>query len=224
MAMTFALSRLASCSLVLLLSFPLPSSAFDTPLSDTAVREAYFLGQRRDESMTRFLAKYVRHLSPPRSGPYISSFAFYTPFAQVILNSSQHPTGYSAQQAQEDHRNRKETIQVVVEIQRTGSYPEMIPDVASSGSGSHAGTVLRPYDFWRDFQVQFFDGEKELRPFTSSGQPNSLCGDTGACTLIGATLQFEFLAKNFPTDAIRAKIAPPEGDWVVVDFDLTAVR
>ena len=28
-----------------------PSLAYDTPLSDQAVREAYFLGQRRDESM-----------------------------------------------------------------------------------------------------------------------------------------------------------------------------
>ena len=28
-----------------------PTFAFDTPLSDQAVREAYFLGQRHDESM-----------------------------------------------------------------------------------------------------------------------------------------------------------------------------
>src|SRR5438046_4969749 len=33
------------------------SFAFDTPLSDQAVREAYFLGQRRDETMAALLNK-----------------------------------------------------------------------------------------------------------------------------------------------------------------------
>src|SRR5713101_9146086 len=44
-----------------------PSSfAFDSPLSDQAVREAYFLGQRHDAS---FLSKYIKSLPTPRTGP-----------------------------------------------------------------------------------------------------------------------------------------------------------
>ncbi len=39
-----------------------PSCAFDTPLSDQAVREAYFLGQRRDETMATLLNKYTKFL------------------------------------------------------------------------------------------------------------------------------------------------------------------
>jgi len=44
------LSSLVAC----VVAFPVPLLAFDTPLSDTAVREAYFLGQRRDETMGAF--------------------------------------------------------------------------------------------------------------------------------------------------------------------------
>jgi hypothetical protein len=44
--------RFLSCALTFALVFPFPAAAFDTPLSDTAVREAYFLGQRRDDTLT----------------------------------------------------------------------------------------------------------------------------------------------------------------------------
>ena len=37
---------------------PRPSSAMDTPLSEEAVRDAYFLGQHHDQTLTFFLAKY----------------------------------------------------------------------------------------------------------------------------------------------------------------------
>src|SRR5258707_57317 len=50
-----------------------PSSfAFDTPLSDQAVREAYFLGQRGDETMATFLNKYTKILKAPKTGPDIA--------------------------------------------------------------------------------------------------------------------------------------------------------
>jgi len=87
-----------------------PSSfAFDTPLSDQAVREAYFLGQRHDESLARFLDKYTRVLPPPKTGPHIFAVTFFTPFALVAQLSSEHSTGYSAQQAALDHRGQQET-------------------------------------------------------------------------------------------------------------------
>src|SRR5215469_17506057 len=39
---------------------------FESPLSDEAVLEPYFLGQRHDESLARFLEKYSKRLPPPR--------------------------------------------------------------------------------------------------------------------------------------------------------------
>jgi hypothetical protein len=50
-----ALLRLAWASglLAAFLAFPFESFAFDTPLSDTAIREAYFMGQRRSTHQHR---------------------------------------------------------------------------------------------------------------------------------------------------------------------------
>jgi hypothetical protein len=38
---------------------PAPSFAFQSPLSDESIREAYFLGQRHDGSFERLLTKYT---------------------------------------------------------------------------------------------------------------------------------------------------------------------
>src|SRR5436189_5309420 len=97
-------SPIASVLAVLMLSTP-SSFAFDTPLSDQAVREAYFLGQRRDETMAAFLNKYSKYLEAPKTGPHITSITFFTPFALLVQQSSQHTSGYSAQQAALDHRD-----------------------------------------------------------------------------------------------------------------------
>ena len=82
-----------------------PAFAMDTPLSDEAVRDAYFLGQRHEQDFTDLLAKYTKPLPVPESGPDISSVTFLTPFALVAQLSSQRTMNYSAQQAEQDHRN-----------------------------------------------------------------------------------------------------------------------
>ena len=202
-----------------------PSSfAFDTPLSDQAVREAYFLGQRRDESLARFFDKYTRYLPPPKTGPHISSIAFFTPFAVLTQLSSQHTSGYSAQQAALDHRDQQETVKIIVHILLTDSYPAYIPRPTGSRSGSPTGFAPRPYNFWKDFQVQVFTGDKTLEPFSSSGEPDYVCSENGGCTLIGAILQFEFSAEDLASDSATIEVNPPEGAPVSVDFDLTSLR
>ena len=216
--------RFLACSLAALLVIPVPSSAFETPLSDTAVREAYFLGQRHDETMARLLEKYSKHLPVPKSGPYIASVTFFTPFAQLVMSSSEHSSGYSAQQAEIDHRSQAESVRIVIDILFTDSYGPYIVRPTGSRPGSPTGFVPRPYDFWKDFQVQLFDGDKPIRPFTSSGQPTLSCSDEGGCMLVGATIEFEFLAESLPADSVTVQVDPPEGDQVMVDFDLASVR
>ena len=199
-----------------------PLFAMDSPLSDEAIRQAYFLGQRRDETMTRALDKYTLYLDPPESGPDISSVTFFTPFALAVQSSSQHSTGYSAQQAQIDHRAQKETVKIIVEISLTASYSNVI--VRPTSTNSTTGFAPRPYDFWKDFDVQTTVDEKIVRPFTSTGHPNVLCSDEGGCNLTGATIELEFLAEAFTSTSATVLITPPEGPPVQVDFDLTTFR
>lgn len=219
---SFFRSCLSVLTAALLLS---PSSfAFDTPLSDQAVREAYFLGQRRDETMATFLNKYTKFFPPPKTGPDIASVTFFTPFALLVQESSQHTSGYSAQQAALDHRDQGEFVRIVVQIQLTDSYGPYIVRPTGSRSGSPTGLAPRPYDFWKDFDVQVSSDDQKLKPFSSHGQSNFLCSEDGGCTLTGATLQFDFAAKDFASGSATIDVVPPKGDPVSLDFDLDHLR
>jgi hypothetical protein len=200
------------------------SFAFDSPLSDQAVREAYFLGQRHDETMANFLYKYTKSLPPPKTGPDISSVTFLTPFALLVEQSSQHSSGYSAQQAALDHRDQPEFVRIVVQIKFTESYSAYIVRPTNSRSGSPTGFTPRPSDFWKDFDVRVSSKDQQLSPLSSYGQPTFLCSGDGGCTLVGATVQFEFPVEDFASGEATIDVTPPEGDPVSVDLDLDHFR
>lgn len=200
-----------------------PLLAFQTPLSDTAVREAYFLGQRHDQSVSDFFAKYAKTLPAPPYGPYISTIRFLTPYAQVVSLSGNKSAGYSAQQAERDHHADSETVVVSADIYLTDSYGPFLAAPADSGSGSPAGLTPRSSDFWRDFEVSVSSDSRALSPLDTSGQPIYNCSESG-CSLVGATIRLTFAASKFPADSVTVNVVPPEGDEVNVDFDLTSFR
>jgi hypothetical protein len=201
-----------------------PSSfAFDTPLSDQAVREAYFLGQRHDESMATLLNNYTRLLPAPDSGPHISSVTFLTPFALLVQQASQR-VNYSAQQAAKEHRGDDEMVVINIEILLTQTYPAAISKPTGSRSGSAVGFQMRRSDFWKDFKIRVFDGEKKLPTDTLTGEPIYSCVGDGGCDLFGATLHLTLPAKSFTSGSATIDVDPPEGDPVSVDFDLDSLR
>jgi hypothetical protein len=216
-----------SCLSVLTVALSLlPSSfAFNTPLSDQAVREAYFLGQRHDGSLASYLGKYIKQLPPPQTGPYITSIAFFTPFAQLVQLSDRYIGNYSAQQAALDHRGQAEFVHIVVEVQLTPTYGAYLAPEPNSRSGSQTPPIPRPQDFWRDFQVDISDGDQPIKPSDSHGKANYNCGRHGyPCYLAGATLEFDLPADAFTSSSATILVTPPEGDPVSVDFDLTHLR
>src|SRR5437879_4145005 len=109
----FAISALLLCQ---------PLFAFQIPLSETAVREAYFLGQRNDQKTFDLLKLYTVSLPLPDKGPYISEIRLLTPYAQVVSVSSQHSVGYSAQQAAADYHGRGDSILVQIRIEFTVTF------------------------------------------------------------------------------------------------------
>jgi len=207
------------CGLLLLAE---PGIAFDTPLSDHAVREAYFLGQRHDDSLAEFLNKYTQYLQVPQSGPHIESVSFFTPYALTAINSSERP-GYSAQQAQIDHQKTPEVVRITVQIWLTASYGEYIVRPVDSRAGSPKGYQPRPANFWREFRVRVLQRDQMVIPGSAHGEPVYHCGED-ACDLTGAVLTFEFPAEAFTADTVTVLVTPPEGGEVSVDFDPTALR
>lgn len=202
-----------------------PAFGMETPLSDEAVREAYFLGQHLDQTLADFFAKYNKYLPAPEAGPQIASVTFLTPFALIVQNMMQRSSGYSAQQAEQDHRNQTETVEIIIQIQLTASYGAFIARPVKSGASTTTGFQLRPFDFWKDIRVQVFNKDKPVKALSFSGEPTVSCGDSnGSCDLSGATLRYEFSAEAFPSDTAVIRVVPPEGDPVTVEFDLTSLR
>jgi len=215
--------RMNSLALASLVIFAPSSIAFDTPLSDTAVREAYFLGQRHDDSLPKLLDKYVQYLQPPKTGPYIQSVGFLTPYILTALYSSQQVSIYSAQQAQLDHLKTPEVVRITVQILLTDSYGAYVSAPVGPDARSPKGFLLRPSDFWRDFRLRVFQKDELVIPTKASGEPAYRCDDT-SCVLSGATLTFEYPAAAFTDSTATVQIDPPAGDPVEVDFDLTSFR
>jgi hypothetical protein len=201
----------------------LSSFAFDSPLSDTAVRQAYFLGQRRDETMTNFLNRYTKLLPPPDSGPQIYSVTFLTPYALVVQQSSQR-VNYSAQQAEKEHHSDNEMVSITIEILLTQSYGAFITRPTGSRSGSPIGIQLRNPDFWKDFKYSVFDDDTEHEVDSPTGEPSYRCDGDGGCDLIGAMVHFQLPAKLFTSGTATVVIDPRVADPTSVDFDLTSLR
>lgn len=129
-----------------------PSFAFDAPLSDEAVRQAYFLGQRNDQATFSYFSQYVRSLSAPNKGPYIAEVEIYTPYTQII-EASRRRSNYSAQQAELDYRQRHDKLYVRIRIDFTDTYGSLeLYRSAKADRGKSADSGPLP-DFYRDFRV-----------------------------------------------------------------------
>jgi len=221
-----SLARPTFSAIAALVMLGQPICAFQSPLSDESVREAYFLGQRHDGSLEGLVEKSTRRFPAPKTGPYISSVMFVTPFVSAALLSTNYIGNYSAQQAELNHRQAgKEIVKVTVQIQLTETYGQFIATAkANSRSASASALIPRPDDFWRNFQVQISNGDRALSNAVYHGRPNYSCGDYGPCILTGAMLTFEFPAEAFSADSASISVEPPEGESVTADFDLSRLR
>jgi hypothetical protein len=198
--------------------------AFAAALSDEAVRDAYFLGQHHDASVTSYLDKYIKHLPPPKTGPYISSIAFFTPFAQLVETSDRKMGNYSAQQAEQDHRGHKDFIRIDVEIDLTPTYGPFL-STAELGDKPRSTLVSRFPDFWHDFTFQVHDGDRLIESASIHGAPKYICGDQyGSCSLTGASVQLELPATLFASDTASITVTPPVGAELTAQFDLSQLR
>jgi len=147
-------SRLTSLSALAVSLLLLPSaSAFDTPLSQEAVRDAYFLGQHNDQSTLSFFSQYVKALSSPDKGPFISEVEIYTPYVQIIEHSRRLSGSYSAQQAELDYRHSHDKLYVRVRINFTDTYGALELYRSAKGDKDLSGREEPLPDFYRDFRV-----------------------------------------------------------------------
>lgn len=180
--------------------------AYDHPLSDEAVREAYFVGQDV-KNVNKFLSQYFRGLPVAQTGPHVTEIELSTPYAQVVEISARHSLGYSDMQAAEDYRKRGDYIAVRVKVLFTPTY------------------TGRADDFWRGVSVGLVQGKKHMSATSVKGQPiYSSSSGGGGGILIGADAFAKFSVAGVESDPLQVEVVPPEGPSVYAIFDLNSLR
>ncbi len=197
--------------------------AYETPLSDRTVREAYFLGQRHDASTEAALKPYQHHLPEPKTGPYISEIRVMTPYAQVLEASSAQSAGYSAQQAAADYHSHPDTVVVRFRIEFTPTYGYVESSRDRTDLAAEKGISIRTEDFWQAFNAGFSQNDQWIEPLNREGEPIYSQGpDTSQ--MVGAYIWVTYDAKDVASDAVTAEIFTPDGQHVTSTFDLSVLR
>jgi len=200
-----------------------PAFAYETPLTDKTVREAYFLGQHHDASTQSALKPYVHILPAPPKGPHISEIRLFTPYAQVVEASNAQSAGYSAQQAAGDYHSHADTIVVRFHIEFTPSYGYIESDRDRADLAAEKGISLRSADFWQAFNTGLSQNDQWIEPLSRQGEPiYSHSEDSGQ--MIGAYIWVTYDAHDVSSDEAIAEIFTPDGQHVTSTFDLSTLR
>jgi hypothetical protein len=211
-------------SLLLTLLLPFESFAFELPLEEHTIRDAYFLGQRNDQKTNAELKPYIHALPLPQKGPYISEIRLYTPYAQVIDLSRTHTQGYSAQQAAADYHSHPDTILLRVRIEFTPTYGSIESDRDSRDLNSEKGITLRPGDFWQTFNIGLSQNDQWIEPVHRHGEPTFAATEQGGGSMTGALVWLEFDAHEVASEVVTAEVFTPDGQHVLTTFDLAVLR
>jgi hypothetical protein len=199
------------------------SAAFGANLSEEAVREAYFLGQRNDEKTSRFLETYRRRLAMPQSGLYVSEIELFTPYAETVDLSRQRTFGYSAQQAAQEYRDRGDVFRLRVRVFFTDTYSLRTYAQAAAqkaGRDSRLRQDSRPHSGgWQGLQVQLWQKDRIIEPLDIPGIP-VFRGYTTGGAFYGFDVVLHYDGEEVVSDNAEVVVLTPDGQRIVTEFDL----
>jgi hypothetical protein len=178
----------------------IPACAYDVPLTENSIRDAYFLGTRQTGLGPDFLANYTREIPNLSLGRYRSFASLETPFTQVAILSSKR-LNYSAQDAVKEFLGKPLPFRIHLEICYMVDAP---PD----------GLTVRIVQNKKELLPAFF--ERSLF-FPASDEYSSP-------PPIGETIQLEFSADKIDSSTLTVLIDTPDGQQAEVVFDLQSLR
>lgn len=193
-----------------------PVIAYECPVPESAIREAYFLGVANDTHTSEFLAQYTHVMPMPKSGPHVDAITLETPYAQIVEYSNK-ALNLTAVDAVNRFSRAPANIRLRVKIDLTATYTQII----SSDAG---GTHLRADDFWKDFTIKLLQGGKEIPAQHVSGMPIHVASDAGTDMLTGATVTSVYSAKDVISDSTTIEVLTPDGQDVRSEFDLNQMQ
>ena len=190
----------ATGAALLAFSLAIPARAYDVPLTENSIRDAYFLGTRQTGLGPDFLANYTREIPNLSLGRYRSFASLETPFTQVAILSSK-KLNYSAQDAVKEFLGKPLPFRIHLEICYMLDAP---PD---------------------GLTVRIVQNKKELLPaFSERSLFFPASDEYSSPPPIGETIQLEFSADKIDSSTLTILIYTPDGQQSEPVFDLQTLR
>lgn len=194
--------RVPPLLIVLLACIAFPACAYNLVLNTESIREAYFLGQRRDDVTGKFLAQYVQTFPMPHEGPHIARIQIRTPYSQIVLDSEADGLGGSVMDAEREYRSHPAHVVVCIWIYSTPTF-----------------TPGRGWDeFWEKLSVQV-QQDKPLSPLKTNYVKQPSSKGSG-----GTELELQFDAAQVMSAPITIDVSGPGAKGVEAKFDLARLK
>jgi hypothetical protein len=215
--------------IILALTLPLSSAAYDTQLSAAAIHEAYVLGQRNDKSTGDFLAPYLSEVTEAQNDVHIAQIELLTPYAQIVDLTRQKTTeGYSEAQATEDYKRAGGAVKVNVVLMLPAAYPKAAQTTEAPTPPPATGqqkSDIRPENFWQNFQFNLKQNGKTIPSRKINNQPiHSTATKDAPAVLDGENVWLEFDVKDVASEPATVEVVTPQGQTIKASFDLTKLR
>jgi hypothetical protein len=207
---------------VILMLIALPALAYQYPLSSIDIRDAFFIGNRNDDLTAALFAKYSRTLPAPETGAHVAQIELDTPYLQ-IARRAKGALNYDSLDAVQEFQDKPMVFRVRVEFYFTATY---MPLPVTHTEGIPVETPSYP-DFWNDFKVRLIQ-DKEVRPKSTGGAAIfPMWGADGygpPPSPIGGRIDVDFDPAKIDTADATVEVLTPDGQDVVVPFDLSRLQ
>lgn len=199
--------------------------AYERPLVDASVREAWILGQRNDQATAAFRAPYIKQMDPTPSGRHIAEIEVLTPFALVVDTSRQRLSAYSEQQAAQDYHQQGDKVVVRVLLMLPSAYPKQESGPRAVSSTAKQKAALRPENFWQNFRFNVMQHGNILASRSIQNQPvYSAATKDAPSVLDGATVLLDYDAKDVASEPLTVEVVTPDAKSITATFDLQNLR
>jgi len=194
--------RSKSAAAAMALLFACPAWSYDFPLTDSAIRDAYFLGTRQAGMGDDFLAQYTHFIPTLRvSESLISRVRIETPFLQVATHASR-TLNYNAQDAVKDFYGKPAVFRMTLEICYMVDAPKP-----------------------NSIRITVTQNEKQIVPqsddrsaFFPATDPYTPAVD------IGEIVDLEFDPRKLDSSTLTIQIDTPDDQHAKTEFDLQTLR
>lgn len=190
---------LALASVLLAFSLAIPAWAYDVPMSESSIRDDYFLGTRTGGLNLEFVSRYTLSIRELKQGTCTSAVRVETPFLQIAKYSSGVPN-YSAQDAVQEFRGKHLTFRLSLDIcYETEAPPDSV-------------------------KFEIIQHKKVLDPLSVASAPYAEPTEYGYLPPNGEQIALEFTAASIDSSDLTIVIDTPDGQHAESVFDLQSIR